>query len=206
MLVDRVVPYWLFATSVLFSSVIVGAAIVPVIFGRSFDASAHVLATLMLASAAVAVYSVFATLLYAIGATWALTALQLGSGAVNVVMDLVLIPRYGAPGAALATVCASGVAALGALGVARDRLSLPRVRRQLTLGLPVVVVYACFAIFGGARFYPVAIAAGAGASCWLVSAFRLFSKDALERLGDAHVFSPGPTAGMLAADRRAGSR
>lgn len=173
-LVERLLPYWLLATSVLFSLVLLGAdTVIPLIFGRAFQQSARVVALLMLATCALGLFNAFSPLVSAFGSTWALTLICLASGAVNVAMDLALIPRYGITGAAVATVLAYGTSAALILGVVHARLHGGVFSLGL-LGLPVVVVCACYLLLDGARFYLFAIPAAVATVCWLVRRFRLF--------------------------------
>src|SRR5437588_2539096 len=91
--VDRVLPYWFAGTAVLFAAVAVGARpAVPWVFGRAFAPAASVLAISMLAACALALFNAFSPLVAAFGATWALTAIALVSGAVNVALDFAWIP------------------------------------------------------------------------------------------------------------------
>ena len=107
LLITRVLPYWLLATAVLFSvAIVAGAPLVPVVFGSAFGPSVRVLAVLMLAASAFALFSVLSALITALGATWTLTLICFLSGLVNVASDFLLIPRYGIVGGAVATVLA----------------------------------------------------------------------------------------------------
>jgi O-antigen/teichoic acid export membrane protein len=176
-LVDRFLPYWFLATSVLFSVVLLAAGVlVPVIFGRAFAPSASVLAVLMVATSALALFNAFSPLISALGATWALTGIALAAGAVNVIMDLLLIPKYGIRGAAVATVLAYGVSAVLALAFVQHRLGHSVIRLAI-LTLPVVIVCACFFAFDTLRFYLVAIPAATLCVWWLMHRFQLFRGD-----------------------------
>jgi O-antigen/teichoic acid export membrane protein len=172
--IDRLLPYWFLATAVLFAVVLLAAEpIVPLIFGRAFAPAASVLALLMVATCALALFNAFSPLVSAFGATWVLTGITLMSGLVNVVMDLVLIPSYGIRGAAFATVLAYGTSALLVLAYVQKRLR-HNVFRLGLLTVPLLVVYACSLVFDAVQFYLLAIPAGALSVIWLMRHFRLF--------------------------------
>ena len=172
--VDRLLPYWFLGTAALFAVVVlVAQPIVPLIFGRSFAPSASVLAILMVATCALALFNAFSPLMAAFGATWALTGIGLASGAVNVVMDLVLIPSHGIRGAAYATVLAYGTSAILVLMYVQKRLGRNVFRLGL-LTLPVIVVCACFLALDTFSFYLLAVPAGGLCGWWLMRGFHLF--------------------------------
>lgn len=176
-LVDRLLPYWFLSTSVLFSLVlIVAGSIVPVIFGPPFAASVPVLAILMMAGCALALFNAFSPLVSAVGSTWVLTGISLASGTVNVLLDFAFIPEYGIRGAALATVVAYGTSAALVLSFVRWRLRMPVFALGL-LALPVLVVCGCFLAVEGLRFYVLAIPAGVVTVYWLVRRFQLFREE-----------------------------
>jgi O-antigen/teichoic acid export membrane protein len=172
--VERFLPYWFLATAVLFTLVVLVAdPVVPLVFGPAFAPAASVLALLMMATSALALFNAFAPLLTAFGATWALTGTALASGFVNVVMDLALIPAYGIMGAALATTVAYGTSAALVLLWVQRRLH-HNVFRLGFLAMPVVLACGCFLVFDAVRFYVCAIPAGVLAVLWLMHHFRLF--------------------------------
>ena len=172
--VERFLPYWFLATTVLFAVVVLVAdPLVPLIFGRAFSPAASVLAMLMVAACALALFNAFSPLMSAFGATWALTGFCLASGVVNVAMDLMLIPAYGVKGAALATVVAYATSAALVLVYVQRRLE-QNVFRLGLLALPVVVVCGCFLTLGTVRFYLLAIPAGILIVFWLMHRFQLF--------------------------------
>ena len=171
---DRVLPYWLLATSVLFSVVLIGArVIVPLVFGAGFARSATILALLMPAAAALALFSAFAPLVIALGSTWVLTGIYLASGVVNVGLDLLLIPTYGIEGSAVATTLSYATSAVMVLLFAGARLN-GRLYPLAWMTLPVVVVLICFLWLDGPSFYVVALLAGALAVYGLMRRFQLF--------------------------------
>jgi O-antigen/teichoic acid export membrane protein len=175
--VDRILPYWFFTTTVLFTVVLFGAApIVPVIFGRAFAPAASVLAVLMAATCGLALFNAFSPLLSAFGATWPLTGIAVTSGFVNVMMDLLLIPAYGIHGAAVATVVAYGTSAVLVLWYVQTRLG-QNVFRLGLLTLPVVISCGCFLALDPFHFYLVAIPSSAVSMFWLMRRFHLFRGD-----------------------------
>lgn len=175
--VDRVLPYWFLATGVMFTAVLLVAdPLVPLIFGRAFAPAASVLAVLMVATSALALFNAFSPLMTAFGATWALTGIGLASGAVNVGMDLILIPSYGIRGAAFATVLAYGTSAMLVLAYVQRRLG-QNVFRLALLMIPVLGACACFLFLETLPFYLAAIPIGAVSVFWLMRQFRLFRGD-----------------------------
>ena len=175
--VDRLLPYWFLATGVMFTAVLLVAdPLVPLIFGRAFAPAASVLAVLMVATSALALFNAFSPLMTAFGATWALTGIGLASGAVNVGMDLILIPSYGIRGAAFATVLAYGTSAMLVLAYVQRRLG-QNVFRLALLMIPVLGACACFLFLETLPFYLAAIPIGAVSVFWLMRQFRLFRGD-----------------------------
>ena len=201
-LVERVLPYWFLGTSVLFSLVVINAGwVVPLVFGAAFERSVLVLAILMPAASALALFNAISPLVSALGSTWVLTLICLVSGATNVVMDFAFIPRYGIGGAAVATTIAYATSAVLVLAFAQSRLKGSVFRLGL-LALPVAVVCACFVTFDGLLFYLVAIPAGMLTVYALARAFRMFrAEDAgfFDALRAAARFNPSAS---LASIRR----
>jgi O-antigen/teichoic acid export membrane protein len=176
--VDRALPYWFMATAVLFTVVLLTAdPLVPLVFGRAFAPSASVLAILMVAACALALFNAFSPLMSAFGATWALTGIALTSGVINVVLDLLLIPSYGIRGAACATVFAYAVSAALALGYVQKRLGR-NVFRLALLAVPVLLVCGCFLALDPVRFYVCAVPAAGLSMWWLMHRFHLLRGDA----------------------------
>lgn len=180
LLMERLLPYWLLGTSVLFSLVLLGArAGLPLVFGQGYSGAAPVLALLMVASCAFALFSACTPLVSAYGSTWIFTGICLVSAAVNVALDLLLIPRFGINGAAMATVLAYGTSAVLVLAFVQKRIG-GRILRLGWLGIPVVVACGCFMLLDGFWFYPAALGLGAISVVALVGVFRLFrDEDAL---------------------------
>jgi O-antigen/teichoic acid export membrane protein len=103
---DRVLPYWFFATSVLFSVALFAIApLVPLIFGEAFAEALPALAILIVASSALSLFNAFDPLLSAYGATVALAKVFVLSVPVKVILSWLLIPQWGISGAAFSTVC-----------------------------------------------------------------------------------------------------
>jgi O-antigen/teichoic acid export membrane protein len=188
---NRLLPYWFLGTAALFMLVVLMARpMVPLIFGRAFAPAASVLAILMVATCALALFNAFSPLMTAFGATWALTGIGLTSGVVNVVMDLILIPRYGIRGAAFATVLAYGTSALLVLAYVQRRLN-QNVFRLALLAVPVLGACVCFLFLGTMPFYAAACSIAAISGVWLTRRFRLFRSD------DAVFLAPWGLGGLF---------
>ena len=182
--VDRFLPYWFLAVSVLFSVVVLAAdPLVPLIFGRAFAPAAPVLAILMLAACGLALFNAFAPLMSAFGATWALTGVGLISGSVNVVLDLLLIPGHGIRGAATATVISYGTSAILVLLYVQRRLG-QNVFRVTLLMLPVTIVCAGFLLLDTFPFYVLAVPTCIVSVFWLTHQFKLFRGEDAMFVGD----------------------
>jgi O-antigen/teichoic acid export membrane protein len=174
MLMERLLPYWLLATSILFTLVLLGARVgVPLVFGPSYAGAVPALALLMVASCALAVFNACTSLAGAFGSTWMLAGVAFASTTVNVVMDLVLIPRFGITGSAMATVLAYGTAAALVLIFVQKKIG-GRIFRLAWLGTPALVAYACCALLDGLWFYPAVMVSGAINVFALVVLFGLF--------------------------------
>ena len=175
--VERMLPYWLLGTSVLFSLVLLAARIgVPLVFGQSFSSAAPVLAVLMVAASALALFNGCAPIVAAYGSTWVLTGIFFVSATANVLLDLFLIPRFGVAGSALATVLAYGISAILVLMFVQKTVG-GRVLRLVWLGAPVFVTCACFLLLDNAWVYPVGVIAMSLTAAVLVGGFRLFQDE-----------------------------
>jgi O-antigen/teichoic acid export membrane protein len=174
MFLERLLPYWLLGTSILFSMVLLaGRVAVPLIFGEPFSGAAPVLALLMVATSALALFNACAPLIAAVGSTWVLTGICFTSAIANVLLDLILIPRFGLAGSAVATIVAYGMSAALVLGFVQKTVG-GKVLRLTWLGAPVVLVCACYMVLDGAWVYPVAIVTGSLTVLALVGSFHLF--------------------------------
>ena len=202
MLMERLLPYWLLGTSVLFSIVLLGArAGLPLAFGQSFSGAAPVLAILMVAASALALFNACAPLVTAYGSMWVLSAIYLASAGANVVLDLVLIPPFGIVGSALATVLAYGTSAVLVLIFVQRKIG-GRVLRLGWLGAPVPVACVCFMLLDGFWFYAAVVVSVAISVLALVGVFRLFHSEDAVFLNDLHVPMPfGLSAGLPIARR-----
>lgn len=175
--VERMLPYWLLGTSVLFSVVVLAARIgVPLVFGEAFGGVAPVLALLMVAAGTMALFNACAPVIVAYGSTWTLTGICFTGSLANVLFDLILIPRFGVMGSALATVLAYGTSASLVL-IFVQRSVGGRVLRLGWLGAPVVVTCACFLLVDSAWMYPVAVTAVSLTVLALIGTFRLFRNE-----------------------------
>ena len=187
---ERLLPYWLLGTSVLFSLVLIGArAGLSFVFGESFAGAAPVLALLMVATSGLGLFNACAPLVSAYGATWVVTAISFEFAVVNIVLDLILIPRLGIAGSALATTVAYATAAVLLL-VFLQRRTGSRVLRLTWLTGPVLAACACFVLIDGLWFYPAALLAVAASVLALIVAFRIFRTEDAAFLDALHLPMP----------------
>lgn len=174
MFMERLLPYWLLATSILFTLVLIAARVgLPLVFGESYSGAAPVLALLMLASVALALYNACSALITAYGATWTLTGVTLVSMVTNVALNLWLIPRYGIAGSAVATVVAYSASAVLVLLFVQHRIR-GRLLRLGWFATPTLMAALCFMFIDGPWFYPIATGLAAINVWALVAAFQLF--------------------------------
>ena len=177
MLMERLVPYWLLATSVLFVLILLGVRVgLPLVFGQSFSGAAPILALLMVATSALALFNACAPLVSAYGSTWVLTGIVLVSAVSNVVLDLMLIPRLGIAGSALATVLAYGSSAVLVLVFLQRKIG-GKVLRLGWLSAPVLAACVCFMLLDGPWFYAAAPVTAVISVLALVGGFRLFHNE-----------------------------
>lgn len=124
-------------------SLVVSGSLIDVVFGEGFDRSAIVLPILMLAFVAVAIGYVPGYLVPLVELQWRFAALALGGAVANVALNFLLIPPYGAVGAAVSTVATEfAVTLLALLAVVR------RLGTTLQLGRAVRTVLAAL-VMGG---------------------------------------------------------
>jgi O-antigen/teichoic acid export membrane protein len=189
-LLERLLPYWLLGTSVLFTFVLLSARVgVPLVFGESYRAAAPVLALLMVASCALALYNACAPLVTAYGSTWALAGIAVLASSVNIVLDLLLIPRFGIIGSAVATVITYvAIAVLVVMFV--QRRTGGRILRLGWLASPALGACVCFLLLDGFWFYPAALATAAITVFALVAMFQLFRPEDAVFLRGLHLKLP----------------
>lgn len=174
---ERLLPYWLLGTSMLFSLILIGARVgLPLVFGAAFSGAAPVLALLMVATSGLGLFNACAPLVTAYGATWVLTGISFLFAFANIVLDLLLIPRFGIAGSALATALAYGMAAVLIL-IFLQRRAGGRVLRLGWLPAPVLVACACFILLDGVWFYVTALLAVVLNGVVLIGAFRIFRNE-----------------------------
>lgn len=180
--VERVVPYGLLGFALLLSVGVLAAKVgLPLVFGPSFTGAVQPLILLLVASMGLALFNTFMPLISAYGGTWLLAGITLGSALVNLGAALVLVPRYGITGVAVATVLGYWTAA-GLMLVAIGGLLGTALLRYVWLGAPVVAVAACVLALDGVYGYLAGLAA-AGANAWLLaSGLGLLGREALEVL------------------------
>lgn len=137
---DRTLPQWLLTTSVLFIVILLTARwLLPAIFGPVFGDAVPVLALLLVASSALALFNGLVPLISASGLTWGLSGVTLISASTNVVLDFLLIPRFGIVGSACATVLAYSLSAGIVMILVQRRFG--HVRHLPWLIVPVPMVY-----------------------------------------------------------------
>ena len=92
-----------------------------------------------------------------------------------VVLDLILIPRFGIEGSAVATTLAYGVSAVLVLLLLQFRLRTGLFQFAFA-GAPVLAASLCFLLVDGGWFYVAAPATAAASVVALVRAFGLFQR------------------------------
>ncbi len=153
--IDRVFRYFLVIASGLCVVMTVGARlIVRVLYGSQFSPAAPLLAVLIWAEIAVFFASVVINVLIANNQQRLLPIPTLAGAAINVGLNLFLIPRYGAAGAAWATVVSYTLAWMVALLFFKETRSVTR--RGLRFAIPIAGV-ALLAV-GCATLLPVVVA------------------------------------------------
>lgn len=173
----RVLPYWFFATSVLFGVALLAVLpLLPVVFGEAFAGARPALAILIVASSALALYNAFDPLLSAYGATVALAKIFALAVSVKVILSYLLIPQWGISGAAFSTVCAYTVCALSTMLLVQ-RKTKSRVMMLALFGAPVAVVCASV-LYLPDKYAPFAALAGGAMCLYAVSTrFQLFQSE-----------------------------
>ena len=181
---DRVLPYWFLATSVLFGVVLLTAVpLLPLIFGEAFAGALPALAILIAASSALALYNAFDPLISAYGATVALAKVFVLSVSVKVILSWLLIPQWGISGAAFSTVCAYTVCALFTMFLVQRKTG----SRIMSLGLfalPVGVACACLLLLPREYALIAALLSGGGGLYAVATRFQLFQSENRKFLRD----------------------
>ena len=176
-LVTRVVPLGFLALSVLLGLFILHAGpVIPRLFGQEFAASVPPLAILMVATILMAFCNTFTPILIAQGSTWILMWITIPTAAVNIEMDLLLVPLLGINGAAISTVLAYATSAFLAMLVVGQRLGIPVVRNSL-LGLPIVGVVLCSFFLQGLPLYITGLLVLGGSAYLLARMFALWGTE-----------------------------
>lgn len=174
---DRVLPYWFLATSVLFGAALLAVApLIPVMFGQAFAGALPALAILIVASSALALYNAFDPLLSAYGATVALAKVFALAVSVKVILSWLLIPQWGISGAAFSTVCAYTVCALFTMFLVQRKTGSPVMMLAL-FGMPVVIVCASLLFLPERYASFAALAAGAACLYAISIRFQLFQSE-----------------------------
>jgi O-antigen/teichoic acid export membrane protein len=115
-------------------------SVITLVYGHQFDRGARPLAVLGLTCAFYGVQSLASTTFVARGVPWAFGRLLVPTIIVNVCANLILIPRYGADGAAVAALSSSAL--LAALSVRSAQRRVGRIRLLRAFGGPAVAAAA----------------------------------------------------------------
>lgn len=151
--VEGVITYGFLAFSILLCGLVLLSGIgIPLLFGHEFRGAVTPFVVISIASMGLALYNAFLPLVTAYGWTWMLTAILLACSCINVALDLVLVPRLGISGAAIATLCSYLTAAASILAVVEARLHIPVLHLGWFL-VPVATVAGCSLIFEGWSYY-----------------------------------------------------
>jgi O-antigen/teichoic acid export membrane protein len=132
-----------------FTTLAAGAAseILQTIYGASFAAAAVPFSLLMVASGALLVVSVCTVLLVAADRGWAAVAISTPMLLTLVLCAMVLIPRYGSVGAAVATLITATGGAVAALVIATRTIGVPYPVRSMVVG--ALLALAAYAVSRG---------------------------------------------------------
>lgn len=132
----------------------VGVALAPLAFGSDFERSAAPLALLLAAAAILAPYYALVPVAVALRKTRILAGLSIGAAAVNLALDVALVPVVGLWGAVIATVAQSLVASVALTGLTLGWNESLRLTRA---AVPAALLLAGLAAAG--RSTPVLVAA-----------------------------------------------
>ncbi len=142
--VDRTFRYLMILAAALCVVIAVGAApIVRILFGRQFLPAAPLLAVLIWSEIAVFFSAVVVTVLVSRNQQRLLPIPTLAGAAVNVVLNLMLIPRYGATGAAYATLVSYSVAWILVLFLFKQTRTLALQGLRFALPVATAALIAC---------------------------------------------------------------
>jgi PST family polysaccharide transporter len=167
---------------ILAGAIALSGPIVAILFGEEFERAAALLPILMIAFVWLCFGTLAGVLAPALGLQWRLALVATVGAAVNVLLNLLLIPRYGAFGAAWATVATEGLTMAfmfsAVLVKLRLRLALGRLMRTAGLAAIATGAMAFVAPLG------LILAAGAGALLYLAGliVLRIIDVDELRRL------------------------
>jgi len=109
---------------VMAATLYMGAGVVPRLFGPSFQASAAALRWLCLLPLLRVLHYAWGTTITASASQWNRTAIQLGAAGLNLLLNVLLIPRWSWQGAAVASLLTDGAL------VVSSRLVLWRIQRR----------------------------------------------------------------------------
>ncbi len=181
-ILGRLLPYWLLTYALALCIALAFAPFaIGIVFGDGFAGTASPFALLIVASIELAIFNTFSSLLTGYERMWPLTLSVIASAAVNIGLDLALVPQFGISGAALSTVAAYGTSAVVALATARVQLGLP-VLRYAAFVLPVAVAYAASVTLSGWTAGVASVALGAVVTLAVARAFGLRPREDLAAL------------------------
>ena len=139
---------WLLVIPLSVLCVVRSREIITFLYSEATDQWALVFAVLILGFILMGMMYVFGTFLTAMGRVGTMNLLFLGTVVLNVILNLILIPRYKALGAAIATLVTQFCAVLGIMVIC-SRLLPPRVSAKYglrTAGFTVFAIGACLVL------------------------------------------------------------
>jgi O-antigen/teichoic acid export membrane protein len=163
-LLPGIIAAW---TLVVVTAALAARALVPVVFGPGFEQASRYLAILLVAAAFQVVPHVCSPVYAAYDALGDAARVQLATTGLNVIGDALLVPRYGAMGAAVATALSYAIGAAVSWALIRKRFAPAAVRPLL---LPCLAGAALIALAVGSLDQPFFIVAGI--SCVVAVAAR----------------------------------
>jgi len=171
----RLAPHALLVFSLVCGLMIVVAPFaVPLVFGPAFAGAVPPLRWLIITAAVFAVFSALNPLLIAHGIVWPVARGVILAVALNVALDILLVPAFGVEGAAAATLASYAVSTAFVLIAVHRRLRIPVIGYPLFVIPPAAVAVLAMRTDGpalGAGGLAILVVAGAT----FVRAFGLFS-------------------------------
>jgi O-antigen/teichoic acid export membrane protein len=156
--------------------VVTARPLLTLLFGAPYGAAADALRLLALSIGLVFLYSPASNVLMATGRTGLIAGMRAAAAVLNIVLNVVLIPRYGIFGAAISTcVAEAAVLILSIAVVHRDRL-LPPARTLLPSAIAAGLMSVILLFAGGSWPVPLQIAVGGAvyvAALWMLGALPM---------------------------------